>query len=223
MRSTPAGWLWEVDEMKKIAIEPARRGSSHRRGNVMIEFVMVIPLLGFILGLTFFFGWAMANQQHVKTTDRFQSWRRVRAGSGVPQKQLNDWIFQGHLGSYNQNAGTYTTETRKTLEELVSYVGNVSPRAEGLAREVVMEKCEKGRWVTASGTFPSDIALFQEFHGSIKHTHMRDGREWRWRQLWCEQEIRDEFLSELDTTLKGVPSPGDSLASMARRLYLTRW
>jgi len=209
--------------MKNTMIGSVGKGRVRRRGNVMIEFVMVIPLLGFILGLTFFFGWAMANQQHIKTTDRFQSWRQVRAGAGVSQELLNDWIFQGHLGGYNQDGGTFTTETRKTLEELVAYVGNVSARAEGLATDMVMDRCERGRWVTVNGSFPSDIALFQKFHGSIKHTHMRDGREWRWRQLWCEPAIRDQFLTELDTTLQGVASPGDSLAEMARRLYLARW
>ena len=199
-----------------------------RRGNVLIEFVMVIPLLASILGFTFFFGWAMVNQQHVKIADRFQTWRKVRAGSRVGAVTLNNRIFQGHLdeNAYGQNAGTYSTETLKTLEELVMAADAQSPDAAALADTMVMHRSPRGRWTTVHGHFPSEIGIFQQvenYRGSIKHTHMRDGKEWRWRQIWCEPVLRDEFLYELDSTLRGVPSPGDGLAAMARRLYLTRW
>ena len=210
--------------MKRITVGSSER----RRGSVLIEFVMVIPLLAMILGLTFFFGWAMVNQQHIKVADRFQTWRKVRAGSSVGAATLNDRIFQGHLDeeAYHQNSGTYSTETVKTLEELVMAAGAQSAGAEVLADKVVMEKSPRGRWTTVHGRFPSEIGIFRkidDYRGSIRHTHMRDGKEWRWRQVWCEEVIKDEFLFDLDSTLLGVPSPGDGLAAMARRLYLTRW
>jgi len=214
--------------MKRITAGSSGLRLGRRRGNVLIEFVMVIPLLAAILGFTFFFGWAMVNQQHVKTADRFQTWRKVRAGSRVGAETLNDRIFQGHLdeNSYAQESGTYSTETRRTLEELVSWADDESPGAGALAETVVMDRSPRGRWTTVHGHFPSEIGIFQQvenYRGSIKHTHMRDGKEWRWRQIWCEPVIRDEFLFELDSTLRGVPSPGDGLAAMARRLYLIRW
>jgi len=194
----------------------------------MIEFVMIIPLLAAILGFTFFFGWAMVNQQHVKIADRFQTWRRVRAGARVGAETLNDRIFQGRLDEdrYHHNSGTYSTETLKTLEELVMAADAKSPEAAALADPMVMTRSPRGRWTTIHGHFPSEIGIFQQvenYQGSIKHTHMRDGLEWRWRQIWCEPVIRDEFLFKLDSTLLGVPSPGDGLAGMARRLYLSRW
>jgi hypothetical protein len=195
---------------------------------VLIEFVLVIPLLATILGFTFFFGWAMVNQQHVKIADRFQTWRKVRVGSRVGAPTLNDRIFQGLLDedNYHQNTGTYSSETIKTLQGLVEAADAQSPQAAAVAYPMVMDRSPRGRWTTVHGRFPTDIGIFQTVQRSqktIKHTHMRDGKEWRWRQIWCEPVLRDEFLSELDSTLKGVPSPGDGLASMARMLYLSRW
>ncbi|MDP6046368.1 MAG: hypothetical protein QGH94_09050 [Phycisphaerae bacterium] len=202
--------------------------SVRRRGNVLIEFVAIIPFLGAILGFTFFFGWAMVNQQHVKIADRYQAWRHVRAGSGVGAATLNERIFQGYLDeeNYHQNSGTYSSETIKTLQGLVEAAEMQSPQASALADTMVMERSPRGRWTTVYGRFPNEIGIFQQvenYQGSIKHTHMRDGLEWRWRQVWCEPVLRDEFLSDLDSTLEGVPSPGDGLANMAQRLYLSRW
>jgi len=207
----------------------SRRGNSTgRRGNVLIEFVMVIPLLGAVLGFTFFFGWAMVNQQHVKIADRYQTWRRVRAGARVSAETLNERIFQGYLDEerFHQGAGTYSSETIKTLQGLVEAADTESPQAAVIAETMVMERSPRGRWTTVHGHFPNEIGIFQkveDYQGAIKHTHMRDGLEWRWRQIWCEPVIRDEFLAELDETLEGVASPGDGLADMAQGLYMIRW
>ena len=209
-------------------IQQRTKRSARRRGNVLIEFVMVIPLLAAILGFIFFFGWAMVNQQHVKIADRAQAWRRVRTGSGVSPETLNDRIFQGHLdeSNYGQESGTYTSETVKTLEDLVDWADLEDPAAGRLAEVMALERAERGRWVTVTGRFPSEIGIFQsieDHQGGITHTHMRDGREWRWRQLRCEPVLRDEFLYDLDATLRAVPSPGQGLAKMARGLYMRRW
>ena len=214
--------------MKRITAGSSGFRLGRRRGNVLIEFVLVIPLLAAILGFTFFFGWAMVNQQHVKIADRFQTWRQVRAGSQVGARALNERIFQGYLDeeSYHQNSGTYSTETLKTLEGLVMAADAKSPQAGAIAQPMVMDRSPRGRWTTVHGSFPSEIGIFQQvenYQGAIRHTHMRDGKEWRWRQIWCEPVIRDEFLFELESTLLGVPSPGDGLAGMARGLYLSRW
>ncbi|MBT3201189.1 MAG: pilus assembly protein [Phycisphaerales bacterium] len=214
--------------MKRITERSNIARSVRRRGNVIIEFTMVIPFLAAIMGFTWFFGWAMTNQQHIKIADRYQTWRQVRAGSGVSAETLNKRIFQGYLDEdrYHQNGGTYSSETIKTLQGLVEAAGAQSPEAGTLAYPIVMDKAEHGKWITVHGNFPSDIGIFQQvenYQGDIRHTHMRDGREWRWRQLRCEDIIRDEFLEDLDSTLTGVPSPGNGLAAMARQLYLSRW
>ena len=196
--------------------------TSRRRGNVLMEFVLIIPLLATILGLTFFFGWAFTNQQHVKVSDRFQCWRRVRAGSKASVSQLNAWFFQNRANedTFDQGGGSGPTET---LRDLIDTVGNFSTRAEGLAEGVVWNRAERGRRAMVAAEFPSEVGIYQQFTGKIKHDHTRDGREWRWRQLRCEPVIRDEFLSELDSVLESIPSPGDSLGEMARKLYLSAW
>ena len=222
--------------MKRITERSSGFRPGRRRGTVMIEFMMVIPLLAAILGYTFFFGWAMVNQQHVKIADRFQTWRRVRAGSRVGAKTLNERIFQGHLDEdeYSRNGQDGGTQTRNTFETFSDLVDKAQAQSEdaGFLAESLLgtyeesSKAERGRLTTVRGKFPSEIGIFQsveDYQGAIKHTHMRDGRAWRWRQLRCEDIIKDEFLSELDETLEDVPSPGDGLAGMAQDLYLKKW
>jgi hypothetical protein len=227
--------------MKKMAKGLSGFRPVRRRGSVLIEFVMVIPLLATILGLTFFFGWAMVNQQHVKVADRFQTWRKVREGSRVGGATLNERLFMGHLDedAYDEDArrgnghfdGTQTEETFETFSDLTDKAQEQSEDAGTLAGGLLgtldeIGEAERGRATTIRGEFPSDIGIFQsveDYQGAIKHTHIRDGKEWRWRQLRCEEVLKDEFLSELDDTIKYVASPGDDLAEIARDLYRKEW
>ncbi len=51
--------------------------ASRRHGTAVIESIFCVPLIAIILGLTFFFGWAMRNQQRVIISDRYAVWRLV--------------------------------------------------------------------------------------------------------------------------------------------------
>ena len=222
--------------MNKMTKRSSGFRPERRRGSVLIEFVMVIPLLATILGLTFFFGWAMVNQQHVKVADRFQSWRKVREGNSVGAETLNKRFFMGHLDEdaykdNGQSSGIQTEETFETFSDLKDKAQEQSEEAGTLATGLLgtldeKAEAERGRQTTVRGRFPSDIGIFQsveDYQGAIRHTHIRDGRECRWRQLRCEDVLKDEFLNELDDTLEDVASPGDGLAKMAQGLYLDKW
>ena len=231
--------------MKKITAGSSGFCPGRRRGTVMIEFMMVIPLLAVILGYTFFFGWAMVNQQHVKIVDRFQTWRKVRVRSTVGAKTLNEQIFQGHLDedTYHQDSekSVRDDDTFQTFNDLVDWVRDAQDKPEDgedgldmvkelLGTEEEKEeagKAERGRRITVHGKFPSEIGIFQsveDYQGAIKHAHMRDGREWRWRQLRCEEVIKDVFLIDLDDELEDLfNTDSKGLAETAQDLYLKKW
>jgi hypothetical protein len=222
--------------MKNITTGSNSSRPERRRGSVLIEFVMIIPFLATILGLTVIFGWGMVNQQHVKVADRFQTWRKVREGNRVGAKTLNERLFMGYLDedAYRDNGQTGGTQTGETFETFSDLMDKAQEQSEDagilagalLGTENEKGEAERGRETTVRGKFPSDIGIIktvENYQGSINHSHMRDGREWRWRQLRCEDVLKDEFLSELDDTLEDVASPGDGLAEMAQALYLEKW
>ena len=196
---------------------------AHRRGNVLIEFVLVIPLLATIIGLTFFFGWAMTNQQHVKISDWFQAWRGVRKDAVASEAQLNAWFFQDRADEEDlrQEGGTGPTGA---MEDFVAAVANRTARGGNMARMLAMEdhsdRFPHGKRAFVAAEFPSNIGIYQQFGGAIQNEHTRDGVEWRRGQARCERALRDEFYPALDDIIGNLPG---GLGEVIRDLYLSRW
>jgi hypothetical protein len=196
-----------------------RRTERGRRGSALLELIMVIPLLATLLSLTYFFGGALTNQQHVKVCDRYLCWKKVYGAGGAPTPPgLNNLVFDGRAGSIGGSGGTGPIET---LEDMVADVGRYSPRAEQLANDAVMDHWPRSHARTVSATFPTDVDFWQRFNGPIKHRHSREGVEWVRGQVSYLEPIRDQFLSELDDTVSGI-SDG-TLQRNLRSLYLKRW
>ncbi|MFW6066153.1 MAG: TadE family protein, partial [Planctomycetota bacterium] len=74
-------------------------------GVALAETVMVIPLLALVLGLTFFFGWVMTNQQRVRQASRYAAWRRVVRDSGISTRTLNRTFFGDTAESVGVSGG----------------------------------------------------------------------------------------------------------------------
>lgn len=181
---------------------------------------MVLPFMGMLLALIFFFGWALRNQQHVKVSDRYWSWRRVRAGGAASASELNGKFF-------GRTASGVTLRTDRgpdeTLGDYVDRVSEASRPAGVLADETVLDTFPRGRGVDVSAEFPTDVGVWRWFTGAIHHRHVRDGVEWRRGQARCENAVRDQFLGDLDERLDNVPAPGRNMGKTFRQLYLARW
>ncbi|HOD81697.1 MAG: hypothetical protein BWX88_04407 [Planctomycetes bacterium ADurb.Bin126] len=201
------------------------RHDIRRRGTVLLEFVMVIPLLAGIIALTYFFGWSMKNQQRVRASNRYAVWRWVHGKHDVNDMNLNLNFFDAKAGDVSIHGwGGGPTQTRDDLQR---EVGVQSVPAGDLARE---ELSGASPWPygcsgAIGASFPTDVTLWQWLtqDGGIRWHHVREGVEWRRHQARCENALTDQFYAGLDDALGSVPSPGDSLGEAARRLYLGGW
>jgi len=186
----------------------------------MVEFVMCIPLLALVLGLTFFFGWAMSNQQHVRISDRYTVWRMLRERSRPTAEELNETFFANRGRQVNLDTWRWHSDT---LDYFVDATDHYDRRAGSLADDMILHRFSHGMTAQVHGEFPSDVSLWQRFTGAIRSRHSRQGLEWRCQQARSESAVAEEFLRLLDVMLDTTPAPADRLAQMFRRLYLAHW
>ena len=185
-----------------------------------MEFVLIVPLLALLVGLTFFFGWAVINKHGVLVADRYSAWRRVETGAWPSEEQINDVAFNARASTVHLDAEAPITET---VDELVSEAASRGQRSQELADQLVVQRFPRGAMATVSASFRSNRAIWERFVGDIRHRHGREGVTWRRDEVNCWNALRDLYYSDLDQSLQGVPAPGDRMAGMIRGLYLTPW
>ena len=188
----------------------------------MVEFVLAIPFLATLIGLTFFLGWAARHQQDVMISARYAAWQGVLRGTTPLHSDLNEMFFANKAARATVGAGDGPDSTRR---ELVDEVGATSTWAYALADEAIFgaDPFPAGRSAFVEASFPTDVALWRYFQGSIGKTHARDGRCWRRGQAGVAQTLRLRFLTELDQRLLGARPEGSKLAERIRTLYLNEW
>jgi hypothetical protein len=199
-----------------------RRTRSRRRGGTaIVEFTMAIPLLAMVLLLTFSFGWAMTNQQHVWVSDRYACWRQVRTGVQATNQEINQSFFGGRASSVS---ATYEPgHFSQDAQDYASYVASGDAAAGDLARGLVMDHFPRDMRVRVQAEFPTGSQLWRRFTGAIRTRDAREGVEWRWRQARCETEVADQLISSMDGTLATTPAPADVLCRFLRSLYRQGW
>ncbi len=202
------------------------RASMHRRrGAALVEFAMAIPLLATVIALTFFFGYAMTNQQHVIASARHVAWDKVKGGATPSSQELNTAFFDGKAG---QSSVTLGTGPRDTLDALVRRAERRSLPAGELIAQCIGQPWPGGQSARVSADFPSSVPAWRKFTGAIQSRHVREGVEWRrtppgggGQRASYLVPIRDQFLSELDQVVWGIADA--PLRDSLRRLYLQRW
>ena len=190
------------------------------RGTAMIEFVMIIPFLGLILGLTFFFGWALMHKHQVVVADRYAAWKRIETGGWPSEDEINTKCFMNRASDVSLSTGHVG---RETAEDLAAAADAQGPEVGELATRMVVEPFPVGRQAEVYAKFDADHALWQKFKGYIHHSHRREGITWRRDEVRPWASLKDLYLSELDDRLNGIPAPADGMAQMIRRLYLEHW
>ena len=219
-------------------------GSACRRGSAMIETVMCIPILGFVLVGTMFLGWAMMDQQQVKTSARYVAWRHANSGweyDGIdPNTDANDaaWYDDPHHPGLNdlffRNEAINVDVSRhrgdrQEMEELRDRAAGESDHAGQFAGYLLVSPMAGhglfpgSQGATVRAEFRSDVEAFRRYTGSIRGYHMRDGVEWRRSEAGCRYVTREMFLDGLDETLNSIPSPGEEMGRMLRTTYVNGW
>jgi hypothetical protein len=196
------------------------RQTARRRGAVIVEFVMAIPLLALIIALTYFFGWAMMHQQQVWIADRYAAWRAVRGGGGAGGGHLNATFFRDEAANVSVSGGSGPAET---LQDYVFAVGSYSAEGERLADATVLGRWPRGRSASVGARFAPIPEGFRHLTGPIRSAHVREGVAWRRGQARLEHDLVDVYLGDLDGLLGALPAPAEKLAETFRGMYLHGW
>jgi len=178
---------------------------------------MAIPLLAMILGLTWWVGWAMTNQQRVKASDRYTAWR-TNYGGGVTNDSLNTDFFQLKANPNTMDI-SHGSGANTTVTDYVNAAAQVSQGAAGLADRGPRQRYPQGHWVSVSAEFPTSIGLWNRYQGNIKSSHSRDGVEWRYHQASLIVPVIDQYLPTIEAAMIGVHAPADGMAMMVQGLY----
>lgn len=189
-----------------------------RRGTALLEFVLSIPLLATVIVLTFFFGYALTNQQHVIVATRFVTWEQADAQYSVVSKEVNVTFLDNKSGRVDiaSRGGP-----RETLEDLVDEVYN-----EYSSSGELIERCMPGRWPEGHRTqidafFASSVPAWDRFAGAMSQQHVRDGVQWQRGEVSYLEPVRDEFLYKLDNAIGQMGN--SALEGSIRSLYLVTW
>jgi len=196
---------------------PPRR----HQGTAMTEMILVIPFLATILGLTFFFGWAMMHKQQVLVADRYAAWRRIETGAWPTENDLNRMVFVNKAQDV-QLSGT-TDGLKETPRDLVGEADARHQLAGALADDLVVQRFPAGRRADVAASFDADKALWEKFTGHIRHHHGREGVTWRRDEVHCWTTLRNQFYSDFDEDMRSIPAPANGMANTIRRLYLAIW
>jgi len=183
----------------------------------------VIPLLGLILALTFFFGWALLHKHQVVVADRYAAWKRIETGSWPTTDEIN----QGCLGDRASDVHlTGSSAGLETPQDLADETDAISDDGGRLADRLAVQRFAKGRRAHVTAQFPAHKSLWEAVISDRPNFHARHSREgitWRCDQARCWSTLRNEFYDDLDEGLQSVPDPGDGMAQMIRSLYLAHW
>lgn len=193
--------------------------SSRRRGAVLIEFILLVPLIGLIITLTYFFGYAMRNQQRVKVAARYHVWRHL-------ERHFNDEPIPEYREAFYYNltdGGTHGwgQGPAESLEDLVEATSDYNEDAHDLAEDLVMDHFPRGRAGGASAEFPARIRWDRYTGGAMHGRHTRDGLAWRRGQTPYLEPIRDLFLQDLDDEIMAIDHA--QLRANIRAMYLKQW
>lgn len=195
-----------------------------RRGTALVEMVMVLPFLAFMVGMIFFFGWAMANQQEVRVADRYLAWRNAYNSEfanqnnttiPTPAADPNQAFFNGQAvltGSDTSGGGNAVAQ---------SYLDRVSQSNQSAATildSLLFGNSQdsaflRGYVCSLDARFTSSINLWNSFQGSIAGAHGRDGLEWRYQQLNVGPKpgnvggpLIDLYFADLESLQASIPA-----------------
>ena len=206
---------------------------------------MCIPLFGCILVGTMFLGWAMMDQQQVKTAARYVSWRVANSGAWTyqavdPNDDANDPTWSDDPDYPGLNHLLFRDEAidvsvsrgggqNDEVEDLADAAGGKSDYAGDFADKLLVNPYPdhavfpRAQGASVSAQFGTDVNAFKKYKGAIRAYHIRDGVEWRRNEAGCRYVTRKQFLDDLDQVLLAVPDPGAEMGKMIRNTYVNGW
>ncbi len=198
-----------------------RRTRRQTRGTAMVEFLLIVPFLALILGLTFFFGWAIMHKQQAVTASRYAAWKRIETGAWPTEEELNERVFADSAEHVSLN-GSHD-DLRRTATELAIEAGSRNGPAGEYAEGLMVDQFPAGRRAQVSVGFDTDQRLYKRFTGDIHSSHGREGVTWRRDEVNPWPALRDHFYLDFDNEMRSLPAPAGGMAGAIRHLYMANW
>ncbi len=182
------------------------RNQARRRGAVMMEFVLIIPLVMIILALLFYMGRLVVRVHHASVMARYETWRQVAQGPGpssndpLGHPQLNEAFFGGNAstirhavddGAFPEEpyqdlitaASTQSSDARTLADALVYHSGGNMRNSHGHREGFhVMHDNTIDTWDRLIAVTGSDVENPER--SPLTRRHVRIGTDWPYTNDW---------------------------------------
>ncbi len=182
---------------------PARATpNARRRGAVMAETVLILPVILVLLLMLLFYGYSVTRLQRASMPDRYEAWRRVHYADGPRAGGLSTTQFPAYAGTDHINAtfwndrartithGTTSNFPNETREAMIDGASRASVDAGRYADNLLYNELPHGITARFGTTHDHQLGLIQSeaLVGPISHSHTRIGTEWKYVDGMIERD-----------------------------------
>lgn len=201
-----------------------RRIPARRRGGAAIEFTMSLPVVAFILCLTFIMAWGMKNQQNVTSSSRYATWKQMQARnsalvSSPSTSDMNSDFFSNKATSINSSITSGSDDVFDLYDAQCGDLGDIAtditdsmPR--GISYDVQATfSGQSGLWSTFAGGFHSKIYLDDCQWEKVAYKSGDNGGNNAFG--WA---VRNAYFTEMDKALSE-----NKISAEFRQIYMKKW
>ena len=183
----------------------------------MTEFLLVLPVLAFILALLLFLGWSLMRQQHVVAAGRYALWRQMEGGA-VDGATVNRRLLGGAAQTVDLSGGTYPADA------ILHWVDAAAQNQVGpLADALFLHRWPSGEQIRLDAHYQPPTWLARQFGNDFTIRFARDGPAWARNEARPWSVLTERYYQDLDDQLAGVPPDGQPVAQVLRDLYGAPW
>ncbi|HUW99957.1 MAG: hypothetical protein WBD63_08370 [Phycisphaerae bacterium] len=176
------------------------RGRRHRRGNALLEFLLTLPILIFVTGLTIYMSLAMLTKQQALVDARHQLWHAAQYG-GWSALKLEGWTPTQPTGDEED----YGNRPRGGGDELERLRPEIEPATvQKTSNADALEYWERlwgnlpGRHEThAERSFETQGSMWDFLARTAQAVHWRDSSPWHFHHLDAWKIARSGPLREI--------------------------
>lgn len=190
---------------------------ARRRGTAMMEFLLVLPVLAFILALLLFLGWSQMRQQHVVAAARYALWRQMEGGA-ADAATVNQRLLGGAAKNVNLTGGTFPADAIRLWIDAAAQ-NQVGP----LADTLFLHRWPSGEQVRLNVLYDPPTNVGRQFGNDFTIRFARDGPSWSRTQARPWAVLMEQYYQDLDDQLAVSPAEAQPMASVFRSLYGASW
>jgi hypothetical protein len=183
----------------------------------MMEFLLVLPVLAFILGLLLFLGWSLMRQQHVVAAGRYALWRQMEGGA-ADAATVNQRLLGGAAKNVTLDGNTFGGDALALWIDAA-----VQNQAGTLADTLFLHRWPAGRQIRLEVLYDPPTSIGKKFGNDFAIRVARDGSSWPRADARPWGVLTEQYYQDLDDQLAASPPEAQPMASVFRNLYGAGW